>query len=53
MLFRQKIFHLNLLALVLRFGAVTLIFGGTIITVPLATYFSYRKDQHALGDMKK
>jgi hypothetical protein len=39
----------HLLALVLAFGAVTLIFGETIITAPLAAYFSYHKDQHALG----
>jgi hypothetical protein len=38
----------HLLALVLAFGAVTLIFGETIITAPLAAYFSYHKDQHAL-----
>ncbi|MCH2056209.1 MAG: hypothetical protein MK214_06250, partial [Thalassotalea sp.] len=39
----------HLLALVSAFGKVKLFFGEIIITDPIAVYFSYRKDQHALG----
>ncbi|MCH2056571.1 MAG: hypothetical protein MK214_08180, partial [Thalassotalea sp.] len=38
----------HLLALVSAFGKVKLFFGEIIITDPIAVYFSYRKDQHAL-----